>query len=104
MSSWEDHRSGYNDMEWAGQQPRGKPNYYIGDVVRFHVGGVGVIREVSRGKNGWPSSYATQKIEGFDYHAWHKDAWHYEGDFAGLVGESPLRKLKENNGKQQIEG
>lgn len=92
--SREKHRAEFTDMQWAGQQPEGPPNYHIGDVVEFYAGGFGVISEVSNPHDGWPSSYATRDIEGFQPHASRKLAWHYEGDFKKLVGGSPLRSMQ----------
>jgi hypothetical protein len=73
------HRNGMNDIEWAKHQSKGRPKYKIGDVVEFHEGGFGVIREVSPPRNGWPSSYATSNVKGLK--GFWKTAWHYEGDF-----------------------
>ena len=94
QESREKHRSKYNDMQWAGQQPEGQPNYYIGDMVEFHAGGFGVISEVSNPHDGWPSSYSTRDIDGFPPHSTRKLAWHYEGDFKRLVVGSPLRSMQ----------
>lgn len=92
--SREHHRRDFNDLEWARQQPKGSPKYKIGDVIRFHVGGYGVIRKVSEPHGGWPSSYATEALGGFDGHATGKCAWHYEGDFAEWIAKSPLHSLQ----------
>lgn len=91
--SREDHRREFNCVEWAEQQPKGAPNYKIGDVVRFHVGGFGIICKVNEPKGGWPSSYATETPDGMDGHPSGKYAWHYEGDFSERVAKSPLHSL-----------
>lgn len=67
--------------------------YYIGDVVEFTVGGVGVIDSVFKAHNGLPESYSTKEVEGLPYRKDTKCAWHYEGDFKALVGESAIRSL-----------
>lgn len=97
--SREEHRREYTDLEWAAAQPTGDPKYKIGDVVEFHVGGFGVIREVSPPRGGWPASYATACIEGMPGHKSRKCAWHYEGDFKEWVAKSPLHSL--HNTKDQ---
>jgi len=87
-SPWVDaHRRGISDIDWAKAQPKGPPKYAEGDVVEFHVGGFGVISEVSEPHNGWPSSYATHDVEGFPPHTNHISAWHYEGDFKRLAAK-----------------
>lgn len=91
--SREDHRNQYSDIEWAQKQPEGPPNYKIGDVVEFYVGGVGVIDEVSEPHGGWPSSYSTTKVEGYPDREDNKRAWHYEGDFKRTIAKSPLHFL-----------
>ena len=91
--SREDHRKQFNDSEWQNQQPRGLPKYKIGDVIEFHAGGFGVIREVNTGQNGHVSSYATDSIEGKESHPKSKEAWHYEGDFKNWIAKSPLHTL-----------
>lgn len=96
--SREKHRDQYNDLEWASQQPKGAPKYKVGDVVEFHAGGYGVIREVAQPHSGWPSSYATKDVEGYPPHAARKFAWHYEGDFKTLVAKSPLHSLPNASG------
>lgn len=75
------HRRGISDMRWADQQPKTQAKYKEGDIVKFMVGGTGIIDVVMFPHNGWPSSYSTHLIAGMDYHARGKDAWHYEGDF-----------------------
>jgi len=75
------HRRGISDLDWARQQPYESPKYKIGDRVEFKVGGFGVIHKVKLPQSGWPSSYATEDIEGFKGHPKTKRAWHYEGDF-----------------------
>jgi hypothetical protein len=86
----DEHRRGISDMEWARKQPQ-EINYFIGDIIEFEVGGVGIIDEVQKPRNGWPASYSTEEIEGRPFHAKSKTAWHYEGDFKKLIGKSPLR-------------
>lgn len=86
------HRRGISDMAWARKQPQAT-NYFVGDIVEFKVGGFGIIDEVQRHGGGWPASYSTEKIKGKPFHATSKVAWHYEGDFKKLVGDSPLRHL-----------
>lgn len=90
--SRDDHRKEFNDIEWDNQQPLGDPNYKIGDVVEFHVGGFGVISKVNVGDGGWANKYATDKVEGFDPPPYH--AWHLEGDFKELTAKSPLHYLE----------
>lgn len=92
--SREPHRRDLNDVEWASAQPSGDPNYEIGDVIEFKVGGIGVISEVRKPQNGWPSQYATKEVHGIDYREDGKYAWHYEGDFAARIGISPVHDLK----------
>lgn len=92
-ASREKHRSKYNDIEWAGRQPKGAPKCRVGDVVEFHVGGFGVIDKVSEPQGGWPSSYATYDIAGMAPHKTRKSAWHYEGDFCRWAAKSPLHSL-----------
>jgi hypothetical protein len=77
-------------MAWARKQPR-ETNYFIGDIVEFKVGGYGIIDEVQRHGSGWPAKYSTERVEGKPYHPTTKGAWHYEGDFKRLAGESTLR-------------
>ena len=89
----DDHRKEFTDGEWAAQQPTGAPKYKIGDVIEFHAGGFGVIREVCMGNNGHANSYATDSIEGKPFHPRSKVAWHYEGDFKNWIAKSPLHKL-----------
>jgi hypothetical protein len=96
-ASREKHRNKYNDMEWAGRQPKGAPKYRVGDVVEFHVGGFGVIDKVSEPQGGWPSSYATDDIAGMAPHKTRKSAWHYEGDFKRWVAKSPLHSLQNSD-------
>lgn len=97
-SDWVDeHRRGINDVAWARMQPDGPPNYRIGDVVEFMVGGFGVIDKVNEPLNGWPSSYSTDSYESLPPHATHKCAWHYEGDFKRLVGRMKLEWLDERH-------
>ena len=79
-----------SDMQWAEMQPHGPPNYALGDVVEFEVGGYGVITEISEPHGGWPSSYATDEIKGYQPPPYH--AWHHELDFKRLVN-STARKL-----------
>lgn len=86
-------------MEWAARQPKGPPKYKIGDAVEFHVGGFGVIDEVSKPQGGWPSEYSTEDIAGMRPHKTRKSAWHYEGDFKRRIGKSPLHSLP-NDGDQ----
>jgi len=95
--SREDHRREFTDGEWACEQPKGNPKYNIGDVVRFHAGGFGVIKEVKGPSGGWPSSYATETPKGMGGHKNFKCAWHYEGDFAEWVARSPLHSLPSTN-------
>ncbi len=96
----EKHRKKYNDMEWAAQQPKGPPKFKIGDVVEFHVGGFGVIDEVSAPdpeddeEDGWPAEYSTAPIKGMPSRKDGKVAWHYEGDFKRRVAKSPLHSLR----------
>jgi len=89
----DEHRKQFNDGEWSSRQPRGLPKYKIGDVIEFHAGGFGVIREVSIGNNGHANSYATNSIEGKPAHGRNKSAWHYEGDFKNWIAKSPLHTL-----------
>jgi hypothetical protein len=102
--SRETHRREYNDIQWAQMQPTGEPKYKIGDVVEFHVGGYGVIHEVSQPRGGWPSSYATSNVEGYPPHATRKCAWHYEGDFKTWVAKSPLHSLPNVSRQGRREG
>lgn len=88
----EEHRRGISDIQWARMQPM-EQNYYVGDVVEFKVGGIGVITEAQDAENGWPPSYATEEVKGHPYRKDGKVAWHYEGDFSRLVAESGIRKL-----------
>jgi len=87
------HRRGISDMAWAEQQPKGPPKYRLGDVVKFKVGGVGIITDVSKPHNGWPSSYAVKPIKGRKFHPKNKSAWHYEGDISKLVGRTRILKV-----------
>ena len=87
----DEHRRGISDLEWVRLQPVGDPNYMLGDLVEFQVGGFGIITKVSKPQSGWPSSYATSIANGFADHKTTKRAWHYEGDFKRLAGASPLR-------------
>ena len=91
--SREEHRRDFNDIEWLLQQPKADPQYKIGDVMRFHVGGYGVINQVIKNE-GWPPMYATQTPIGFEGHANRKCAWHLEGDFAERIAKSPLHSLE----------
>lgn len=81
----EAHRAQFTDLEWAGQQPQGPPNYRVGDIMEFKAGGYGRIHEVQNPQSGWPSKYATDEIEGFEDHPLTKRAWHYELDFKRRV-------------------
>jgi hypothetical protein len=94
VSHRDKHRKKFSDVEWAEKQPKGKPNYHVGDVVEFKVGGFGIIDEVSKPHAGWPSSYSTAEIEGMRPHKDRMCAWHYEGDFKRLVRGSALRRLR----------
>ena len=75
----DDHRKEFDDIQWADQQPTGAPNFNIGDIVEFKVGGYGMISEIRHTHGGWPSKYATAKIETLPPPPYY--AWHYEGDF-----------------------
>ncbi len=77
--SKDEHRKEFNDMQWADQQPTGAPNFNIGDIVEFKVGGYGIITKISEPHGGWPSSYATEKAKTLPPPPYY--AWHYEGDF-----------------------
>ncbi len=88
------HRREFTDLEWAAEQKNDFPNYRIGDIVEFHVGGFGVIDEVNISNSGWPPSYSTSRIEGKDYHAGGISAWHYEGDFI-IIRDSPVHLFEE---------
>lgn len=90
ISNRDDHRKQFNDGEWQNQQPRGLPKYKIGDVIEFHAGGFGVIREVRKGH---VPAYSTEEIEGKPFHPRSKVAWHYEGDFKNWIAKSPLHTL-----------
>jgi len=92
----EEHRRGISDVAWAQMQPH-EQNFFIGDVVEFKVGGFGVIDGVGGGENGWPPSYSTKEIEGFQDRNDSKRAWHYEGDFKELISPSGLRSLMTSN-------
>ncbi|MFX0134115.1 MAG: hypothetical protein ACFFDN_10775 [Candidatus Hodarchaeota archaeon] len=74
------HRRGLSDIQWEAQQPMTLPNYKIGDIVEFKIGGSGIIVEVSPPECGHPSQYAIAEIPGKKYHPRNKYAWHYEGD------------------------
>lgn len=89
--TYPEHRKEFSDLAWAAHQKKGPPNFYVGDIVEFHVGGFGVINEVSQPHDGWPSSYKTGDVPTLPGQP--KRAWHYEGDFKRLVGESPIRRL-----------
>ena len=86
----EEHRKGITDLDWALAQPK-KQGYYVGDVIEFHVGGIGLINAVSQ-NGGWPPSYATEPVKGFPYRPNDaKLAWHREGDFKALISPSGVR-------------
>lgn len=91
------HRRGICDAEWAKMQKYGEPEYFIGDVVKFKVGGWGVINEVAPAHDGWPASYSAAEIKGKPFHSKGKVAWHYEGDME-LVKPSPLRRMEDTEG------
>lgn len=83
--------AGISDLQWAQMQTK-RQNYYIGDVVKFHGGGIGLINGVSR-NGGWPPSYSTEPVSGHEYRRDAKLAWHYEGDFQSLVAPFGVRHL-----------
>ena len=86
------HRKEYCDMEWDKKQPR-KTSYYIGDVVEFKVGGIGVLSEAKDAHNGWAPSYSCSPVKGFSFHKEGKTAWHLEGDFKRLIAGSGIRYI-----------
>lgn len=80
--------------KWVESQPKGPPNFMVGDIIRFRFGGgLGRISDVSVWGGEEPVGYATRKVPGFKGHAENKTAWHVEGDFLELVVGSPLRNL-----------
>lgn len=85
------HRAEHSDLEWAAKQPTGGGHFYIGDIVEFHDGGFGVIKEVSKPQSGWPEQYATSNVQGLAGNP--KCAWHYPLDFKRLVAPSPVRAV-----------
>ncbi len=89
----EAHRKEFCDLDWSGQQPRGEQQFFLGDVVEFKVGGIGIIVKVQKPQSGWPWSFACDPVKGHPGHASNKHAWHYELDFARLVKPSALRDL-----------
>ena len=86
------HRRGLTDCEWASKQPNGKPNYFLGDIVEFKVGGFGIITETTD-PGDKPIAYSISSVQGLKQITTGKCAWHYEGDFKRLVGKSPIRNL-----------
>lgn len=87
--SYEKHRIGIPDHEWENAQPL-EQNYFIGDVVEFHVGGCGLIDEVLKSDHGGCPKYSTREVPGHDHHPT-RTAWHYEGDFKTLLSPSGVR-------------
>lgn len=88
-----EHRKGMSDMQWANAQSQEPPNFMVGDIVEFMVGGFGIIVTVTKPHDGWPSSYAADPVPGLDYHSKGKYAWHYEGDFKRLAYPSAIRAV-----------
>ncbi len=80
------HRNGLSDGDWARKQPKGKPNYAIGDIVKCHGGGIGVVDTVSLAHGGWPNTYALSPVWGQKEPPY--NAWFYEGDFE-LIARGP---------------
>jgi hypothetical protein len=98
-----EHRKQFNDVEWAKEQPKGAPNYYLGDVVLLHGGDSGIIVNVMEPQSGHPSSYTLDPIPGQKASLW-KRAWFYEGDFKELTAPSALRSIVNKQRAEQVAG
>ena len=83
------HRRGLSDGEWERMQDK-KNLYYLGDIVSFKVGGIGIITSVSTAH---PRSYSCTKITGKPFHKGGKCAWHLAGDFKKLLYPSGIRSI-----------
>jgi hypothetical protein len=83
------HRRGLSDGEWGSMQDK-KNLYYLGDIVSFKVGGMGIITDVSTPH---PRSYSCTKITGKPFHKDGKCSWHLVGDFKKLLYPSGIRSI-----------